>query len=84
MSQQRYYFNLLCHSSTPGEGRGAGEGLAERRVAGPPVLTATVSLEKSLCNLISLQVKSQKGLAIENSHNASSLQLSHSVFNNTV
>lgn len=46
MSQQRYYFNLLCHSSTPGEGRGAGEGLAERRVAGPPVLTATVSLEK--------------------------------------
>lgn len=39
-------FQFTVPQQHPGEGRGAGEGLAERRVAGPPVLTATASLEK--------------------------------------
>lgn len=46
MSQQRY-FNLLCHSSTRREGRGAAGTLAERRVAALPALTATASLVKA-------------------------------------
>jgi len=47
------------------EGRGARRGLAERRAAVLPALTATASLKKSLCHLISLQFKSQEGLVME-------------------
>lgn len=87
MSQQ-HYFNLLCRSSTPGEGRGATARLAERRVAALPALTATASLIKAsaISSHFSASVWKPEGLGDgkKPSCTVSSLLLSHPIFNNTL